>query len=155
MWQVIHHSYNTAQNRLINLQLLDKILSHQQAEWLPFFKVEFINAINKYSSSSTLDPDWIFWSYLKALVNNDKYLTNFINIANSCIDLSNWSSHFKKSMLIIIPKPNKPSYDTSKIFQLIILLNTIEKLIKNVISGRQVYSITSSFIYPNQIGGIR
>jgi len=58
-------------------------------------------------------------------------------------------------MLVIIPKPNKSSYDTPKTFQPIILLNTIGKLIKKIITDRQVDSITLNFIHSNQIGGIR
>ena len=80
----------------------------------------------------------------------------FINIANSCIDLSHWPSHFKKSMSIIILKTNKSSYDISKTFQPIVLLNIIKKLIEKVISIRlQIYSITLSFIHSNQMDGIR
>ena len=43
----------------INLQLLDEIPSHQQAKWPLFSKVEFIDTINKYSSSFTLGLDHI------------------------------------------------------------------------------------------------
>ena len=39
-------------------------------------------------------------------------------------------------MLIIISKPNKPSYDTSKIFWLIVLLNIIGKLIEKILSNK-------------------
>ena len=37
---------------------------------------------------------------------------------------------------IIIPKPNKISYDSPKLFRLIVLLNTLEKLIEKVIGDR-------------------
>jgi len=57
---------------------------------------------------------------------------------------------------IIIPKPNKPLYDISKIFQSIILLNTLGKLIEKAISGGlQVHFIASNFIYSNQLGDIK
>ena len=75
---------------------------------------------------------------------------NIISIVNFYIDLGYWFSHFKKSMSIINLKPNKPSYNTSKIFQPIVLLNTIGKLIKKTISDRlQVYSIALDFIHLN------
>ena len=75
---------------------------------------------------------------------------------NSCIDLGYWSSHFKKSTSIIIPKPNKPLYDTPKTFCPIILLNILGKLIEKAISSKlQIYSIALNFVYPNQIGGIK
>ena len=32
LWQALYQSYNTVQNRLINLQLLNKISLYQQAE---------------------------------------------------------------------------------------------------------------------------
>ena len=32
LWQAFYQSYNTAQDRLINLQILDEIPSHQQAK---------------------------------------------------------------------------------------------------------------------------
>ena len=48
-------------------------------------------------------------------------------------------------MLIIIFKPNKPAYDTTKIFCLIVLLNTLGKLIEKAISEKiQIHSITSN-----------
>jgi len=43
-------------------------------------------------------------------------------------------THFKQSISIIIPKPNKTHYDTPKSFYSIILLNTLGKLIEKAIS---------------------
>ena len=133
--QALYQSYNTIQDRLINLQLLDEIPSHQQAKWLLFSKAEFINIINKYNSLSTLNLDHISQSYLKVLVNDNKYLANFTNIANFCINLS-YQFFFKKLILIIIPKLNKSFYNISKTIQPIVFLNMIEKFIKKVISVR-------------------
>jgi len=50
-------------------------------------------------------------------------------------------------------KPNKLSYDSSKTFYLIVLLNILGKLIES--SRLQAHSITSGFIHPNQIGSIK
>ena len=41
------------------LQLLNDISIYQQVEWSLFSKAEFIDAINKYSSLSTIDLDHI------------------------------------------------------------------------------------------------
>jgi len=60
---------------------------HINMQWLSFSKAKFIDAINKYSNLSTLDSDYIFWSHLKVLVNNDKCIANNVNIANLYIDL--------------------------------------------------------------------
>ena len=72
------------------------------------------------------------------------------------IDLGYWPSHFKSSSLIIIPKPNKMFYNSSKLFYPIILLNFLEKLIKKVIEKRlQFYFISKNFIYSNQLGDLK
>lgn len=135
---------------------MDEIYLYQQSEWPPFFKAKFINAISKYSSSSVLDPDYVFWNYLKVLVNNTKCVTNIVNIVNLYIDLGCWLLHFKKSTSIIISKQNKLSYNITKIFWPIFLLNILGKLIENVISIRlQAYAIDSNFIYSNQLEDIK
>ena len=58
--------------------------------------------------------------------------------------------------MVIIPKPNKASYDSSKSFRPIILLNTMGKLIKKVISERlQFLTTANNFIHPSQLGGLK
>ena len=69
-------------------------------------------------------------------------MTNIVNITNACINLSYWPMHFKRSSSIIISKPNKSLYDSSKSFRPIVLLNTIGKLIEKVINNKiQVHTI--------------
>jgi len=67
-----------------------------------------------------------------------------------------WPIHFKRSISIIIPKPNRASYNSPKAFYTIVLLNTIDKLIEKMISNcLQVHLIASDFLYPYQLGGIK
>ena len=59
-------------------------------------------------------------------------------------------------MSIIIPKPNKELYDSPKFFKPIILLNTIEKLIKKVIGNRlQFHLILNDFIHLSQLDSLK
>ena len=59
-------------------------------------------------------------------------------------------------MSIIILKSNKESYDFSKSFRPIVLLNTIGKLIEKVIGKRlQFLSILNNFIYPSQLDDLK
>ena len=59
-------------------------------------------------------------------------------------------------MTIIIPKPNKESYNSSKAFCSIILLNTIGKLFKKVIGERlQFHAISNNFIHQCQLDGLK
>jgi len=53
------------------------------------------------------------------------------------------------STTIVIPKPNKESYDSPKAYQPIVLLNMIGKLFKKVIGERmQFTTISNNFIHP-------
>jgi len=87
---------------------------------------------------------------------NDDCITNVIKIANACIDLEYWPNYFKISSTVIIPKPNKLSYDSSKSFRPIVLLNTLGKLIEKVIGERLQYHIVSNdFIHLSQLGELK
>ena len=58
--------------------------------------------------------------------------------------------------MVVIPKLNKALYNSPKLFRLIILLNTIGKLIEKVISERLQFLTTSNdFIYLSQLGGLK
>ena len=58
--------------------------------------------------------------------------------------------------MIIIPKPNKISYDQPKAFWPIVLLNTLGKLIEKVIAERIQFTVASNdFIHPSQLGRLK
>ena len=79
-----------------------------------------------------------------------------MHIANACIKLKYWSSHFKSANTVVIPKPNKTLHNTLSSFQSIILLNTTGKLVKKIISNRLQFHMSAiGFLDPNQLGGIR
>ena len=83
-------------------------------------------------------------------------LKNVIFITNTCIKLGYWPSYFKISSNIVIPKPNKTSYDFPKVFWSIILLNMMGKLIEKVISNRiQLHVASNNFIYHSQLDGLK
>ena len=101
-------------------------------------------------------PDHISWRHLKTLFSSDLCLEKIVNVADTCINLEFWPSHFKAANTVIISKPNKESYSTPKSFRSIILLNTAGKLIEKVISNRlQFHMVDNGFLDLNQLGGIR
>jgi len=58
--------------------------------------------------------------------------------------------------IVIIPKPNKSSYDSLKSFWPIVLLNTTGKLFKKMIRERLQFSlISNNFVHPCQLGGLK
>jgi len=83
-------------------------------------------------------------------------VSTIINIANACINHGFWPSHFKRFTTVIIPKPNKASYDFPKSFRPIILLNTLGKLIEKVIGKRlQFLMASNNFLHLSQLGGLK
>jgi len=108
--------FNLVQNYQINHNILDEIWSKTTMIWMPFLVKEFKSSITKCSNNSTLELDKLLWKHLKVIINDSTCVNNFINIANVCINLEHWLSHFKTLSSIIIPKPNKASYNTPKMF---------------------------------------
>ena len=96
------------------------------------------------------------WRHWKLIIKNDNYLSKIINIADACINLGHWPKYFKISTTVIIPKPNKMSYDNPKAFRPIVLLNTLGKLVEKVIAERLQFIVASNnFIYPSQLSGLK
>ena len=133
-----------------------KLNLYQTLSWSSFLKEEFISAIVKCNNSLAPGPNKLLWGYLKCIIKDKTCQDNIIAIANACIELEHWPNHFKILMTIVIPKPNKLSYDSPKSFRLIVLLNTMGKLIEKVISNRlQFHVILNNFIYQSQLGGLK
>ena len=106
-------------------------------KWVPFLKEELISVIKKCSNTLTLRLDKLSWRHLKRIVKDDV-----------CIDIGHWPSHFKVLTTIIISKPNKESYDSSKAYHSIVFLNIIGKLFEKVISKKlQFLLISNKFIH--------
>ena len=117
---------------------------------------EFKSTIAKCNNSLTPELDKLSWKHLKAIVKDNICLNNFVNIANICINIEHWLLYFKMLSSIIILKSNKASYNSSKMFQLIVLLNMLSKLIEKVIGERlQFQVIQKNFIYPCQLDSLK
>ena len=153
---MLHSTFNTARNHQTNVKILDEIDHKPTAQWALFSKEKLKQVIAKCNDSLAPGPDKLSWRHLKIIIKQDKCLTNIINIANMCINLEHWLDYFKHSSTIIIPKPNKPSYNHAKIFCPIVLLNTLGKLIEKVIAKRIQFTVTkNNFIHPCQLGGLK
>ena len=116
LWNALHKTFNSAQNRQVDLNILDEIKRKPPQKWSLFSKSEFLSAISKCKDSSAPGPDKLSWHHLKSIIQNNDCLANIINIADSCITLGYWPNYFKISTTIVIPKPNKSSYDQLKAF---------------------------------------
>jgi len=136
--------------------ILNKISDKSIVPWPEFSREEFKFALSSCNNSSTPSPDKLLWNHLKIIFEDNKCLDTFVQIANAYINLEYWPSHFKISTMIVIPKPNKKSYDSPKSFRPIVLLNTMGKLIEKVIGERlQFNTVSNNFIHLSQLGGLK
>ena len=156
LWNAFHNSFNTALNHQVNVDILNEIEFKPRQIWNSFSKFEFSSAIQKCVDTSASGPDRMSWCHWKIIIKNDKCLSKIINIANTCINLGFWLEYFKVSATVIISKPNKPSYDNPKVFQPIVLLNTLGKVIEKVIAEIIQFIVTSNdFLHLSQLGGLK
>ena len=140
----------------VDINILNGINDKLTSIWAPFLKEEFKITTANYNNASAPGLDKLSWSHLKIVLKDEECLNNIISITNTYIELGFWPSHFKRSTTVIIPKPNKKTYDSPKSFRLIVLLNTLGKLIKKVISERLQFTMAANyFIYPSQLGGLK
>jgi len=136
LWNALHKSFNFAQEREVDTYFLDEIPDKPTIKWKSFSKNKIINAIEKCNNSLAPGPDKLTWSYIKSIIRDEDYIGKFINIANICIELGHWPTHFKTSTTVVIPKPKKATFDPPKSYWPIVLLNTIGKLGKKMIGER-------------------
>ena len=156
LYNTLHNSFNSTQFHKVNLQLLDEIPDKDTKSWTSFSKEELINAIKKCNNLSAPGSNKSTWSHIKRIIRSKECINRFIDITNACIDLGHWPYHFKTFMTIIIPKPNKASYNSPNSFYLIVLLNMIGKLFKKMIGKHlQFYMISNTFIHPCQLGSLK
>jgi len=156
LWNVLHNSFNNALHCQVDVNILNKIERKPCQSWNTFSSHKFKSAILKCSDSSAPGPDKMSWHHWKLILLNDDCLSKIINIANAYINLGHWPEYFKVSTTVVIPKPNKQSYDNLKAFRPIILLNTLGKLIKKVIAKRLQFTVVANdFIHPCQLGSLK
>jgi len=156
LWNALHNTYNSASGQDVDLSVLDPLPTLQERDWPPFSALELTDALVSCSSRSSPGPDHITWVHLKVILESHKAIQILLDLANACIRVGHWPKHFKDSISVIILKPGKPSYSTPKSFRPIVLLNTIGKLIKKMISNHlQFDMIKYDLVHPNQVGGVR
>ena len=95
LWQMLYQMFNLVQNHQVNLSLLNEIPLKPIIEWPSSSKEEFKNTINKCNNLFTPELHHILWKHLKIIIEDNRCLFNIINIANTCINIGHWPSHFK------------------------------------------------------------
>ena len=156
LWNTLYSSFNFTQAWEVDIYFLDEIPDKTKTKWNLFSKKELIDTIEKYNNLSALGLDKLMWSHIKSIIRNKDCICKFIDITNACINLEYWLSHFKTLTMVVIPKPNKTTFNSPKLYCPIVLLNTIGKLFKKMIGEHlQFHMISNNFIYPSQLKGLK
>ena len=149
LWNALHSTFNIALHCQVDVNILNEITDKFILSWPTFSKKEFRLALANCNNSSVPGPDKLSWSHFKTVFKDNNYLNVIISIANAYIEVGYWPLHFQRSTVVIIPKPNKKSYDSPRAFRPIILLNTVSKLIEKVIGECLQFNMASNnLIYP-------
>jgi Reverse transcriptase (RNA-dependent DNA polymerase) len=154
LWTMLDGSYDAASGWQVDLSFLDPLSPEPIHAWVPFSLLEFMEALLACAKCSAPGPDHVTW-FLKCWCQAPGVSELFVHIAEACIWLGHWPSHFKESLSVIILKPGKPDYSTPKSFQPIVLLNTLGKLFKKLLACRLKFDgVAHGTFHPMQFGGI-
>ena len=156
LWNVLHSTFNTALYYQVDVHILNEITDKPISSWPTLSKEEFRLALANCNNSFAPGPNKLSWSHLKIIFKDDNCLNVITSITNACIEVRYWPLHFKRSTTVVIPKPNKKLYNSSKAFRPIVLLNTVSKLIEKVIGECLQFNMASNdFIHPSQLGSLK
>ena len=134
LFSALHSIFTSASGRSPDMgRLGDTVNSIPEREWNCFSEAKLVEALTG-SNRSSPGPDHVTWTHLKSLVKTESICTLFTSIANTCLFLGHWPGRFKESVTVVISKPGKPRYDTTKMFRPIVLLNTLGKLFEKMIT---------------------
>jgi hypothetical protein len=155
LWNALHSTYNAASGCKCEMESLDEWPAFPEREWLDFTPNEVWVVLVACVKSSALGPDHITWSHLKLLLMDVDTCTKMVSLTNACFEHGHWPTFFKESSSVIILKPGKLSYAAPKTFRLIMLLNTIGKLIEKCVSNHIQFDCVKHGVFQsNQFGGI-
>jgi hypothetical protein len=95
---------------------------------------EIMQIIKCYKSNNVLKFDDISNKILKILC--AKIMLSLINLFRAYVELNNHSFCFKVTHIIALKKLNRKNYSNVKTYKFIILLNTLNKILKSIITRR-------------------
>ncbi|KAF8674803.1 hypothetical protein AX14_005230 [Amanita brunnescens Koide BX004] len=117
---------------------------------------ELWDALRPTTNSSAPGPDHVTWRHVKLALSFPETDASLVKLFNNVCRTGVWPTHFKDSLSVIIPKPNKSDYTIPKSYRPIALLNTISKLLTKILANRlQHDSAEYGLLHRDQFGGIQ
>ncbi|KAF8679423.1 hypothetical protein AX14_004553 [Amanita brunnescens Koide BX004] len=140
----------------ISWVVINDIPKHEERSFPRISQKELWDALGPTTNSSAPGPDHVTWRHIKIALCSPDTDVALTNLFNKICQAGTWPTHFKDSISVIIPKPNKPDYTIPKAYRPIALLNTLGKLLTKVLANRLQHD-TAEFglLHRDQFGGIR
>ena len=117
---------------------------------------EIWDALRPTTNSSAPGPDHVTWRHLKLALSFPDTDLALATLFNKICFTGTWPQHFKESISVIIPKPNKPDYTIPKAYRPIALLNTLGKLLTKILANHLQHDAAEhNILHRDQFGGIQ
>ena len=157
LFETMHNHFSTspAAND-ISWEAINNIPEHTTRSFPPISKKEIWDALRPTTNSSAPGPDHVTWRHLKLALSIPETDDALVILFNMVCFTGTWPSHFKDSVSVIIPKPNKPDYSIPKAYRPIALLNTIGKLLTKILANWLQHDAAQyGLLHRDQFGGIQ
>ena len=110
-------------------------------------------ALRKFSPSSVPGPDSIPYSVWKRVHLVASHLLT--DLLAPLLKFGHHSTSLKRANGIVLDKPGKPSYDSPASFRIIVLLQTVSKILERIMATRLALQARRlSLLHRNQCGSL-
>ena len=121
--------------------------------YFPLSQEEVTLALSKSSNTSAPGPDMISYDVWKQVHRSCSSLLT--ELLSPLLRYGHHSASLKKANGIVLDKPSKASYDTPASFRVIILLETLSKILEGVVASRlSLLARHVGLLHPHQTGSL-
>ncbi|KAF8694177.1 hypothetical protein AX14_002093 [Amanita brunnescens Koide BX004] len=157
LFETMHSHFSTSPaESSISWEAINAIPEHEVRSFPLISQKEIWDALRPTSNSSAPGPDHVTWRHIKRALSIPDTDVALVALFNKVCFTGTWPSHFKESISVIIPKPNKPDYSIPKAYRPIALLNTLGKLLTKILANRLQHDAAQyGILHRDQFGGIQ
>ena len=117
LFETMHSHFSTsAAEGDVSWDALNGIPQREVRSFPPISKQELWDALHPTTNSSAPGLDHVTWRHLKLALSIPETDNALTALFNKVCFTGTWPSHFKDSVSVIIPKPNKPDYSIPKAY---------------------------------------
>ena len=157
LFDTMHTHFSTSPaTEHVSWEALENIPQLEVRSFPTISQKEIWDALRPTANSSAPGPDHVTWRHLKLALSFPDTDLALATLFNKICFTGTWPQHFKESVSVIIPKPNKPDYMIPKAYRPIALLNTLGKLLTKILANRLQHDAAEfNILHRDQFGGIQ